>query len=188
MQLGFFTKVTEEGLIQEIALLLPDALINEDLGHAIVRQVTIEATKFNITFEQLPYIFKILMEMPEHWPSVMPDKNALLLGREVLARSGVTPNYSRAVVIPPGTMEDAVDRVLQRMSSWCSGVLMAQMSTAYDVILFKRVGQVPKATQGAIPKDKGYAWLDLMVRRILPKRPRWIPKNSDLVLRLLPRL
>jgi hypothetical protein len=65
---------------------------------------------------------------------------------------------------------------------------MAQLSAVYDPILFKRVKKVPKATDGDIPKNKGFAWLDFTLKRILPKRPRWVPKHSDLILRLLPRL
>jgi hypothetical protein len=188
--MGWFSRddITEEGLIQEIAQLLPAALVSPKWGHALVRQVTVEANRAGITYEYLPYVFKILMEQPQGWPRVA-DREALFIGREIMARAGVVPDYSRAVVLPPGMEEeDAVDTVIQRMSVWCAGPMYAELSTAYDELLFARTGKVPKATEGAIPKNKGYAWLDTMLKRVLPRRPRWVPKNSDLVLRLLPHL
>jgi len=115
-------------------------------GKAIIRQVVLESQKVDLPSEFYPYVFFSLMEHERSWPKMHKRTHeALRMVRDVLAYSGKTPSYKRALVTPELGVEETIGRVLTGLGQWggsqFSGTLMDLFSKTVEKY-FREVGKV----------------------------------------------
>ena len=162
----------EDALIQDLGNSFNSIL--KDYSRQFVREVTAVSHKHGLTPKQVPYIFWVLFENPENWPSLSPGVRKMLhVAIRVVSDMGSTPHYSAAFSMIDAEVEEQVDAVVADMAVWSQKVLMVGIFKGWMGLLKKMAPQVPKATRGNVSPGNSMSWLHKAFRAMLSMRQGW---------------
>jgi hypothetical protein len=162
-------RMDPEGLMRVIGKDMM-ALLKEQ-GRAAVREVVIAANRQGVEADDLPYAFWALASSGTELPSFGLRQKIYSLMIDIMARTGVMPNYQRAFKpVDSQSVDEAVDAVALHMSMWAAKVLAPALIIGYYTVLDRWAPKVPEATGGKVHALLGRDYLDHLFREILTLR------------------
>lgn len=162
--------------------------ILKDQGKVAVREIVIEANRAGVSSEDMSYIFWALAT-DKGLPDQGPRHKVFQVMLDIMARTGVMPNYQRAFQIPESTDTDlAVDTIALHMGMWAARTMLPALTTEYVKVLMRVAHKVPEATDGDVPVSNGVAYLNHVFREVLTLRSSMFEDGELLrrVLRIIP--
>lgn len=180
----------EDALVQALGNKFDAALVA--MGKAVVRQITIESINGQgLDPKYLQYVFWVLGEDAENWPSMGPlDRKMLDLSLTIMSRTHATPNYHAGLLVPPAgsSDEDRVDDIVKALGVWARQEFALKLFTTWRDLVLEHSKRVPEATHGVVGMDRARTWLANSFRAILSMRSSWFTHGSLMmqVLKVLP--
>ena len=162
---------TEDEVVEKIAE--DFATVIEAQGKPFVRQVVIEANKAGLPKSSWQYLFHAIAGDPAGWPQ-MPDvlRNALLFGRQVMSRAGVTPNYRDGLDVPLENLEGQIDQAIKGVAFWVAKEMVGTLHKAYLKLLQKWRRAMRAATKDTrLPDDKVLPWAKQLFEAQVERNP-----------------
>lgn len=163
------SRPSDQEILDNMAQELVQFLLKQ--GKPIVRQILITANANGFPVEYLQYVFWVLVEGQNNWPSLTREqKDALSLLRSILVNSGDLPSYRSGLEIPPGDTEIALDDTLRDLSIW-----MQKMAAPFGreyLKLLKKYEKTVQKNNPDVPKGMGFLHLKAQFETALRNRPQ----------------
>lgn len=166
----FSRSLTEDEILDKMAEEMLQVVFQQ--AKPAIRQILVTANANGFPVEFLQYVFWLLAENQRDWPPSLktPQKNALMLLREILLRSGEMPPYRSGLEVPPGDTEPNLDATFEALSLWAQK-LAIPVTQAYMKLL-KRYAKAIKKTNPDIPKRQEMLYLKSTFEQALRYRPQ----------------
>ena len=166
----------------------------KDIGRMAVQEIVSEANRFHVPAEHLPYIFWSMAVHQDFLSSLGRLQKVFALMIDIMARTGVMPNYQRAFKIPDDEAGIATDVTIEplakHMGMWAARAMAPALIKVYYDILVKWAPKVPSATEGDVSVKDGFAYLDGVFREVLTLSSSWFEDGELLrrVVRFIPNV
>ncbi len=118
------------------------------------------------------YIFWLLVERPDLWPTLNPARRtALERAVYLMEQSNSTPSYTSGFDIPDEYTEAAVEGVIEEAAVWAYGPLRAKLLHKYMELLDGKKEAAALALK--TDPDDGRARLEASLLGAVKRHPRW---------------
>lgn len=164
----------EDQIVQDLSQSLFDVV--ESQANPFIRAVVEMANKHKLPPQYLQYVFWLIAEKTQSWPSMRSGyADALSLGRDIVLDQLLMPNYRDGLVVPSAKYEETVDKVVEWVAFWVITKMKANLLRSYLMILKRLTPNMQKALGDRLPSDKALPYLKELFEAELAQFPGRFP-------------
>lgn len=142
-----------------------------DQSKLILRAVVEIANKSGYDLSKLQYLFYILFERSQDWPSLSKSEfGALKVLTEIVTKAGEIPKYRDGLQVPDFDTEKLIDPILKKLAIWAQMRLTGTVLRGYQALLKKHSRDWFNASEET-PEDKMMGVLRLVFEKSLLRLP-----------------